>query len=84
MENQLKRIMIIGQPGSGKSTLAGALGDITGLPVIHIDTIHWKSGWIERSKAERTGLCEEVHARDKWILKVDIQSLGQRVLHAQI
>lgn len=69
MENQLKRIMIIGQPGSGKSTLARALGDITRLPVIHIDTIHWKSGWIERSKAERTRLCEEVHASDEWIFE---------------
>lgn len=69
MKNQLKRIMIIGQPGSGKSTLARALGDITELPVVHIDKIHWKSGWVERSKAERTRLCEEVHAGDKWIFE---------------
>ncbi|MEP3196318.1 MAG: AAA family ATPase [Lentilitoribacter sp.] len=69
MESQLKRIMITGQPGSGKSTLARALGDITGLPVVHIDTIHWQSGWIERSKSERTRLCEEVHASDEWIFE---------------
>ncbi|MEP2978950.1 MAG: AAA family ATPase [Lentilitoribacter sp.] len=69
MDNQLKRIMIIGQPGSGKSTLARALGDITGLPVVHIDTIHWQSGWIERSKPERTRLCEEVHASDEWVFE---------------
>lgn len=69
MKNQLKRIMIIGQPGSGKSTLAKLLGEITGLPVVHIDTIHWQTGWVERSKDERTRLCEEVHARDKWIFE---------------
>lgn len=36
----MQRVMIIGQPGSGKSTLAQALGRRTGLPVVHIDTIH--------------------------------------------
>ena len=69
MKNQLKRIMIIGQPGSGKSTLAKSLGQITGLPVVHIDTIHWQTGWVERSQDERTRLCEEVHVRDEWIFE---------------
>lgn len=64
-----KRIMIIGQPGSGKSTLARRLGDILDLPVVHIDHIHWKSGWIERSRPEKDQLCAEVHARDKWIFE---------------
>ena len=38
----MKRIMIIGGAGSGKSSLARALGDITGLPVVHIDTLYWQ------------------------------------------
>ncbi|WP_349775075.1 AAA family ATPase [Frigidibacter sp. SD6-1] len=53
----MQRIMIIGQPGAGKSTLAAALGQRTGLPVIHIDHIHWQPGWIERSSDEKTRLC---------------------------
>lgn len=42
----MQRVMIIGQPGSGKSTLAREMGKHTGLPVVHIDTIHWQPGWV--------------------------------------
>ncbi|HEX8580076.1 MAG TPA: topology modulation protein [Allosphingosinicella sp.] len=65
----MHRIMIIGQPGSGKSTLARTLGDLTGLPVIHIDKIHWRPGWVERSKAEKTRLCREVEQQSRWIFE---------------
>ena len=65
----MDRIMIIGQPGSGKSTLARALGERTGLPVVHIDKIHWQSGWIERSKAVKTRLCREAEQQSHWIFE---------------
>lgn len=65
----MQRIMILGQPGSGKSTLARDLGRITGLPVVHIDHIHWQSGWVERSRDEKTRLCLEVEAREAWIFE---------------
>lgn len=61
--------MIVGQPGSGKSTLAQALGKRTGLPVIHIDKIYWRAGWVERSKAEKTRLCEEAAKESLWIFE---------------
>lgn len=65
----MQRVMIVGQPGSGKSTLARKLGECTGLPVIHIDTIHWQPGWVERSRDEKTRLCREVEAGDRWIFE---------------
>ena len=65
----MQRVMIVGQPGSGKSTLARKLGQRTGLPVIHIDTIHWQPGWVERSWDEKTRLCHEVEARECWIFE---------------
>ena len=65
----MKRIMIVGQPGSGKSRLAQALGTLTGLPVIHVDRIHWQSGWVERSKAEKTQLCREAEQQSHWIFE---------------
>jgi adenylate kinase family enzyme len=65
----MQRIMIVGQPGSGKSTLARSLGALTGLPVVHIDHIHWKPGWVARSAAEKAVLCAEVEAREAWIFE---------------
>lgn len=61
--------MIIGQPGSGKSTLARRLGKILGLPVVHIDLIHWEPGWVERVGSEKDRLCSEVHSREEWIFE---------------
>lgn len=65
----MQRVMIVGQPGSGKSTLAREMGKRTGLPVIHIDRIHWQPGWLERNADEKTRLCREVEARDQWIFE---------------
>ncbi len=65
----MRRVMITGGPGAGKSTLAVLLGRVTGLPVVHMDHIHWKSGWIERDRARKTQLTHEVHQRELWILE---------------
>ncbi len=65
----MRRVMIVGQPGSGKSTLARAVGAHTGLPVVHIDHIHWQAGWIERRREEKTRLCREAEAAEAWIFE---------------
>jgi len=41
----MRRILVIGIAGGGKSTLALKLGEVLGLPVIHLDAIFWKPGW---------------------------------------
>ncbi len=75
--------MIIGGPGSGKSTLARAIGKITGLPVVHIDKIHWKPNWVERTKEEKWALIREVHARDAWVFEGNFnRSVPERVARA--
>ena len=61
--------MIIGAPGSGKSTLAREVGARLGLPVVHIDTIHWQPGWVQRPREERLPLAAEVEAREAWVFE---------------
>jgi adenylate kinase family enzyme len=65
----MQRVMIIGQSGSGKSTLARQLGSALDLPVVHIDLIHWKSGWVERTQNEKTPLLVEAVAQDMWVFE---------------
>ena len=65
----MQRVMIIGQPGSGKSTFARSLGTATGLPVYHMDHIHWMSGWCERPQEEKLRMVRAIEASDTWILE---------------
>lgn len=65
----MKRVMIVGGPGSGKSMLARALGEKTGLPVFHMDKIHYRPGWVERSREEKDRLTREVHRKECWIFE---------------
>lgn len=46
------KIAVIGYSGSGKSVLTKALGEKYGIPVLHLDRVHWLSDWRERSPEE--------------------------------
>lgn len=48
------KIQIIGYSGSGKSTLAAQLGQICGLPVLHLDSTHYYGDWQEHTLEEQT------------------------------
>jgi adenylate kinase family enzyme len=41
----MNRILVIGNAGAGKSTFARRLGRELALPVIHLDSHFWRSGW---------------------------------------
>ena len=64
----MERILIIGCSGAGKSTLARKLGDITGIPVVHLDSLFWKPGWVESTREEIDEKIRLALAEDRWIL----------------
>ena len=79
----MRRVLIIGSPGSGKSTLAHRLAKRTGLPLHHLDQIHWLAGWVERDRAEAYDHVEQVLAGPGWIIDGNYGStMPQRIKHA--
>lgn len=48
----MERVLIIGCGGAGKSTLARRLGEKLHLPVVHLDKLWWKPGWVESAPDE--------------------------------
>lgn len=64
------KIQIIGYSGSGKSTLAAQLGEIAGLPVLHLDSTHFYGDWQERSFEEQSQIVRDFLAEnaDGWVL----------------
>ena len=59
---------IVGPGGAGKSTFARALGDVTGLPVVHLDREFWSPGWVECPRDAWRRRQRELCAGDRWIL----------------
>ena len=65
----MKRIMIVGQSGAGKSWLARRLGDRTGLPVIHLDRLHWSADWTPRDRTARDRDMLDAAHLPAWIIE---------------
>lgn len=64
----MKRILVIGCSGGGKSTLARKLGEKLALPVVHLDVLFWKPGWVESSYDEFRPKVAAAVAEDRWII----------------
>jgi adenylate kinase family enzyme len=64
----MHRIMIVGSAGSGKSTFARRLGEQLDLPVVHLDTLYWRPGWVEPSQEEWHEQVREAVQADAWVM----------------
>ena len=64
----MKKVIVIGSGGSGKSTFARQLGEITGLPVIHLDALFWKPHWTATPKDEWAEVVRRETEKTEWIM----------------
>lgn len=64
----MERIVIIGCGGAGKSTLARQLGEKLDIPVVHLDKLFWRPGWVQVSREEFDKLHRDAIAQDRWII----------------
>ncbi len=63
----MERIAILGSAGAGKSWLARQLAEILDLPVVHLDRLYWKPGWVATPDSEWHQVQLRELERDAWI-----------------
>jgi adenylate kinase family enzyme len=68
----VKRVVVFGRGGSGKSTLCRRLAQLTGLPVIELDTIYWDESLRPLTPEEWSRRQSIVVQADEWILDGDL------------
>lgn len=64
----MQRVCVIGPCGAGKSVFSRRLGERTGLPVVHMDRLQWRPGWVEASRAELEAQLRQVLVWPRWII----------------
>jgi adenylate kinase family enzyme len=64
----VKRVAVVGSGGAGKTTFASELSRRTGLPVVHLDHLYWKPGWVETPSDEWRIVQDERLTADEWIV----------------
>lgn len=64
----MERIIIIGCSGAGKSTLALKLGEKLDIPVVHLDKLFWKPGWVEETAEEFDRKLALELKKPRWIM----------------
>ena len=64
----MKKVLVLGCAGSGKSTFSELLGQSKGLPVVHLDSLYWKPGWIASTEEEWDQVIEKLIHKEEYIL----------------
>lgn len=70
------KIAVLGYSGSGKSTLAVRLGELYGLPVLHLDRVQFLEGWRERGLAEKKRIVADfMRDNNGWVIDGNYSNL---------
>jgi adenylate kinase family enzyme len=68
MRDAMHRVLVVGSGGAGKSTFAARLAARTGLPLIHLDSCYWRSGWVATPDDEWKRRVGELVKGDAWVM----------------
>lgn len=63
-----RRVLVVGSAGAGKTTFATRLGEVLGLPVIHLDSEYWRPGWQHPPADEWPARVDDLTAREDWVM----------------
>jgi len=64
----MKRILIVGSAGAGKTTLARYVSQQLALPLIHLDQVFWRPGWIAPSVTSWEQQVAQLVAQPTWVM----------------
>jgi len=64
----MRRVLVIGPGGAGKTTVARRLATLTALPLVHLDALYWRPGWVAPSASEWALVVAALVGREAWIL----------------
>lgn len=73
----MQRILILGRGAAGKSTAARRLAEITGLPLIELDTHFWRTDLRPTPAEEWRALQGKLAANKQWIMDGDLGPYDQ-------
>lgn len=63
------KIAVLGYSGAGKSTLAARLGELYGLPVLHLDCVEFLPNWEKRKLDEKRRIVADfMRDNDGWVI----------------
>ena len=62
------RILVVGPSGSGKTQLSLRLGELLGLPLVHLDAHRWRHGWVALPDREWRPVVAELARAPAWIM----------------
>ncbi len=72
----VQRVLIVGPSGAGKSTLARRLGEVLRLPVVHLDKLYWRPGWVEPPPDEFRSAVRDAAEGESWVMDGNYFSNG--------
>ena len=78
----MKRIIVVGSPGAGKSTFARRMGELTGLPVHHLDLLWHRPDRSNVTQAEFDAALEGVLQGEGWIIDGNYSRTLERRMEA--
>lgn len=78
----MKRVLVIGSGGSGKSTFSRQLGEVTGLPVVHLDKLYWHPGWVKTPRDEWIDIVQSEIDKQEWIMDGNFGNTREMRMHA--
>ena len=67
-DDAMRRVLVLGCAGAGKSTLARRMAAALALPLIELDSVFWRPGWVQAPREEFRDAVARLAATPAWVM----------------